>query len=150
MGADPGRRHIVPDPARSDAIALVARWPPGRGRARRGAALALVWLATFALSASVGFAAVISAAVTMVRASRDTPAVTAARLALGDAVSARDRECKTGTGRYCREREASVVDRRQALDTAMQAVQETADPQTAAGRQDCLMDHRRIGPAERE
>jgi hypothetical protein len=76
--------------------------------------------------------------------------VTAARLALGDAVFARDRECKTGTGRYCREREASVVDRRQALDTAMQAVQETADPQTAAGSQDCLMDHRRIGPAERE
>jgi hypothetical protein len=157
MGATPvaGTLFLILGVA-SDAIALVL--PSVAARAwqgkRRGAALAgwLLWLATFvfALSASLGFASVNIADVTMVRASRETPAVTAARLALGDAVSARDRECKTGTGRYCREREASVVDRRQALDTAMQAVQETADPQTAAGRQDCLMDHRRIGPAERE
>jgi len=44
----------------------------------------------------------------------------------------RDAECKGGVGRYCREREASVVDRRQALDAAMRQVEQTADPQTTA------------------
>jgi hypothetical protein len=66
----------------------------------------------------------------MARAARFTPAVTAAETALNDAMTARDRECKGGVGRYCREREQAVVDRRQALDAAMQAVAQTADPQT--------------------
>jgi hypothetical protein len=66
------------------------------------------------------------------RASRVTPAVTAAQTALSDAMTARDRECKGGVGKYCREREQAVVDRRQALDAAMQAVAQTADPQAVA------------------
>ena len=70
--------------------------------------------------------------VTLSRSSWVTPAVTAAQAALSDAMSARDRECKGGVGRFCREREATVVDRRLALDTAMQAVGQTADPQTDA------------------
>jgi len=68
----------------------------------------------------------------MVRASRSTPAVTAAQGALADAMRSRDAECKGGVGRYCREREASVVDRRQALDAAMRQVEQAADPQTTA------------------
>jgi hypothetical protein len=103
---------------------------------RRATALAgwAVWLVTFAfaVTAGIGFASVNITDVTMVRASRVTPAVTMAEAALGDAMQARDRECKGGIGRYCREREASVSDRRQALDLAMASVAGTADPQTQA------------------
>jgi hypothetical protein len=42
----------------------------------------------------------------------------------------RDRECKDGVGKFCREREAVVAERRQTLDTAMTSVGQTADPQT--------------------
>ena len=45
-------------------------------------------------------------------------------------MSARDRECKHGVGKFCREREAAVNKHRQTLDTAMEAVGQTADPQT--------------------
>jgi hypothetical protein len=103
---------------------------------RRGAALAgwLVWILTlaFALSAGIGFASLNISDVTMVRASRETPAVTSAQGGLADAMTARDREYKGGVGRYCRERDATVVGRRQALDLAMQAVAQTADPRTMA------------------
>jgi hypothetical protein len=102
----------------------------------RATALAgwLVWLVTlvFALVSSIGFAATNIADVTMVRASRTTPAVTAASAALADAVSVRDRECAHGLGPFCRQREQAVVDRRQALDAAMQTVAGTADPQALA------------------
>jgi hypothetical protein len=37
-------------------------------------------------------------------------------------MSARDRECKDGMGKFCREREAAVNERRQTLDTAMLAI----------------------------
>jgi hypothetical protein len=37
-----------------------------------------------------------------------------------------------GVGKFCRERETSVAERRQILDTAMAAVGNTADPQTDA------------------
>jgi hypothetical protein len=47
-------------------------------------------------------------------------------------MSARDRECKSGVGKVCREREEAVTDRRRALDTAMHDVEQTADPQTEA------------------
>jgi hypothetical protein len=47
-------------------------------------------------------------------------------------MSARDRECKGGVGKFCREREAAVIERRQALDMTAQAVAQTADPQTDA------------------
>ena len=47
-------------------------------------------------------------------------------------MSARDRECKGGVGKFCREREATVNERRQALDMTAQAVAQTADPQTDA------------------
>jgi hypothetical protein len=122
----------------SDMAALVM--PSVAARAwqarQRGVALAgwMVWLATFvfAITAGIGFASTNIADVTMVRASRISPAVTLARAALNDAMTARDRECKGGVGRHCREREVSVVDRRQALDLAMQAVAQTADPQTMA------------------
>ena len=93
-----------------------------------------IWVATFvfAVTAGVGFASVNIADVTLSRASRVTPAVTAAQAALSDAMTARDRECKGGIGKFCREREAAVNERRQALDTTAQAVAQTADPQTDA------------------
>src|SRR3977135_4497551 len=61
------------------------------------------------------------------------PRITAIReAALFGAMSSRDRECKGGVGKFCRERELAVNERREALDTAMQAVGQTADPQTDA------------------
>jgi hypothetical protein len=93
-----------------------------------------VWAVTFlfAVTAGIGFASVNIADVTLARASRVTPAVTAAETLLSDAMTARDRECHGGVGKFCREREAAVAERRQALDSAMQAVERTADPQTQA------------------
>lgn len=93
-----------------------------------------VWAMTFAfaVTAGIGFASVNITDVTASRASRITPAVTAAQIALSDAMTARDRECKGGVGKFCREREAAVTDRRQALDVAMHQVEQTADPQTEA------------------
>ncbi len=103
---------------------------------RRGSAMAgwTAWVLTFAfaVTAGIGFASVNIADVTASRASRVTPAVTAAQTALADAMAARDRECKGGVGKFCREREAAVNDRRQALDAATKAVGQTADPQTEA------------------
>jgi hypothetical protein len=93
-----------------------------------------VWAMTFvfAVTAGIGFASVNITDVTAARAARVTPAVTAARSALSDAMSARDRECVNGVGKFCREREAAVAGRRQILDTAMASVGQTADPQTDA------------------
>jgi hypothetical protein len=93
-----------------------------------------VWVLTFvfAVTAGIGFASTNITDVTLARASRVTPAVAVAQAALSDAMSARDRECKGGVGKFCRERELAVNERRQALDTAMQAVGQTADPQTDA------------------
>ena len=105
-------------------------------KSQRGTALAgwLLWLATFAfaVTAGIGFASVNISDVTSLRASRVTPAVTTAQAALSDAVTARDRECKGGVGKFCREREHIVNERRQVLDTAMRSVEQTADPQTEA------------------
>jgi hypothetical protein len=70
--------------------------------------------------------------VTLARASRITAAVQAAQAALADAMAARDRECKGGVGKFCREREAAVNERRQSLDMAMLSVGQSADPQTDA------------------
>jgi hypothetical protein len=94
----------------------------------------VVWLMTFvfAVTAGIGFASTNISDVTLARASRVTPAVTSAQSQLADAMAARDRECKGGVGKFCREREAEVVERRQALDAAMTAVGQTADPQTEA------------------
>lgn len=106
------------------------------GAARRATALVAwtVWLMTFvfAVTAGLGFASMNIADVTLVRASRPTPAVTVAQAALADAMAARDRECKGGVGKFCREREAAVAQRQQALDVAMRSVEQTADPQTDA------------------
>jgi hypothetical protein len=44
----------------------------------------------------------IGADVTLSRASRVTPAVATAKAALDYAMSARDRECKGGVGKFCR------------------------------------------------
>jgi len=100
----------------------------------RATALAgwVVWLMTFifAVTASIGFASVNIADVTMARLGRVTPAVTTAQAALADAMTARDRECKGGIGKFCREREAAVTERRQAVAVAMRSVEQTADPQT--------------------
>ena len=94
-----------------------------------------VWAMTFifAVTAGIGFASVNIADVSMSRASRVTPAVQSAQAALNDAMASRDRECKGGVGKFCREREAAVNERRQALDTAVHSVEKTADPQTDAG-----------------
>jgi hypothetical protein len=93
-----------------------------------------VWLMTFvfAMTAGIGFASTNISDVTLARASRVTPSVMTAQSALMDAMAARDRECKGGIGKFCREREAAVAERRQILDSAMTSVGQTADPQTDA------------------
>jgi len=93
-----------------------------------------VWAMTFvfAVTAGIGFASVNITDVTAARSARVTPAVAAAQSALSDAMSARDRECGNGVGKFCREREAAVVARRQILDAAVTSVGQTADPQTDA------------------
>ena len=93
-----------------------------------------VWLMTFifAVTAGIGFASTNISDVTLTRASRVTPAVAMAQAALSDAMAARDHECKSGVGKFCREREAAVAERRQILDTAMSSVEQSADPQTNA------------------
>ena len=92
------------------------------------------WAMTFvfAVTAGIGFASLNIADSTIIRASRVTPAVASAQAALNDAMAARDRECRNGVGRFCREREATVNERRQALDAAMKSVEQSADPQTEA------------------
>jgi hypothetical protein len=93
-----------------------------------------VWLMTFvfAVTSGIGFASTNIADMTLARASRVTPAVMTAQSALADAMAARDRECRGGVGKFCREREAAVAERRQILDSAMTSVGQTADPQTDA------------------
>ena len=93
-----------------------------------------VWLMTFAFAviAGIGFASTNISDVTLARASRVTQAVATAQAALTDAMAARDRECKGGVGKFCREREAVVAERRQIVDSAIGSVGQTADPQTAA------------------
>lgn len=122
----------------ADAVALAmpscaaALWITGQ---RMTAALGWgVWLLTFAFAviASIGFAAVNISDVTQTRSSRVTPAVTAAQTALNDAMAARDRECRGGVGKFCRERETAVNDRRQALDLVTGTLTKAADPQTEA------------------
>ena len=122
----------------ADVVALVmpscvaALWQAGQ----RATALAGwgMWLMTFifAVMAGIGFASVNIADVTQARAARVTPAVQTAQAALSDAMASRDRECRGGVGKFCREREATVADRRQVLDVAMRSVGQTADPQTDA------------------
>jgi hypothetical protein len=103
---------------------------------QRAAALVgwVVWFVTFmfAVTAGVGFASSNIADVTLVRASRVTPAITSDQAMLTDAMTARDRECKGGVGKFCREREALVAERRQLLNGAMTSVHQAADPQTDA------------------
>jgi hypothetical protein len=93
-----------------------------------------VWLMTFvfAVTAGIGFASTNISDVTIARASRVTPAIASAQGALNDAMTARDRECKSGVGKFCREREAAVVERRQVLDTAVASVGQSADAQSDA------------------
>jgi hypothetical protein len=93
-----------------------------------------IWLMTFvfAVTAGIGFASTNISDVAIARAARVTPAITNAQAALTDAMAARDRECKGGVGKFCREREAAVAERRQVVDSAMTAVGQTADPQSDA------------------
>jgi hypothetical protein len=102
----------------------------------------------FAICGSIGFASTSISDVTTLRSSRVTPAVTVAQTALADAMAARDRECHGGVGRFCRQREDAVTERRQALDAALQSVVQTADPQTdAAIRLVAWVSHGAIKPA---
>jgi hypothetical protein len=88
--------------------------PPGDcSHGPRGVAMTFV----FAVIAGIGFVSVNISDVTLARASRVTPAAETARGALADAVTSRDWECKGGFGRFCRQREATVTDRRQVLDS---------------------------------
>jgi hypothetical protein len=93
-----------------------------------------VWLVTFifAVTASIGFASTNISDVSLARASRGTPAIRSAQVALADAMAARDRECKGGVGKFCCEREAAVAEQRQILDSTMRSVGQAADPQTDA------------------
>src|SRR5262245_54096802 len=86
----------------------------------------------FTTTAGIGFASVNISDVTLSRASRVTPAVTVAQVALDDAKAARDRECKSGTGKFCRERETAVTERQAALNAALASVEQRADPQIEA------------------
>ena len=122
----------------ADLVALVmptcaARLWQGRHRATALAGWA-VWAMTFvfALTAGIGFASTNISEVVFARASRSTPAIEAAYASLADATSARDRECKGGVGKFCREREAAVAERRHIVDMATQSVARIADPQTEA------------------
>jgi len=94
----------------------------------------VVWFVTFvfAVTAGIGFASTNISDVTLARASRVTPAITSTQAMLSDAMAARDRECKDGIGKFCREREALVAERRQLFDAAMTSVGQVADPQTDA------------------
>jgi hypothetical protein len=122
----------------SDLVALAV--PPTAiqlWQARRRATAAVAWLVwsmtfVFAVTSGIGFASVNIADVTLTRASRVTPAVTIAQDALRDAVASRNRECASGVGRFCREREQAVTDRQRALDSALNSVEHAADPQTDA------------------
>ncbi|KRQ07488.1 hypothetical protein [Bradyrhizobium manausense] len=108
------------------------QWQAGN---RTTAAVAWVlWLMpfAFAVTAGIGFASVNISDVTLQRASRVTPAIEAARNELRDAVTSRDRECAGGVGKFCRQREDAVTERRRQLDEAMRSVEQTADPQTEA------------------
>jgi hypothetical protein len=92
----------------------------------------LIWAIAFVfvMTAGVGFASLNVTDMAMSRAARVTPVVETARAALTDAMAARDRECAGGVGKNCRLREEAVVERRRALDAAMQTVAQAADPQT--------------------
>ena len=122
----------------ADLIALVIPSCAARLWQAQQRAIALagwaMWTMTFvfAVTASIGFASTNIADVTLARASRSTPAVQAAQAALADAMAARDRECRGGVGKFCREREAAVYERRQVLDATTQSVEKAADPQTDA------------------
>lgn len=124
----------------ADAMALAiphtaaSHWQASR-RTRAAAGWA-VWIVVtfFTFYAGIGFASVNISDVTASRASRVTPAVTASQLALDDAKAARDRECKGGVGKNCREREAVVVERQAAFNAAMASVEQAADPQVEAAR----------------
>ncbi|MCK1744467.1 hypothetical protein IVA80_27545 [Bradyrhizobium sp. 139] len=121
----------------ADLIALVMpSCAAGLWHARRLSSLVgwVLWLVTFvfAVTAGLGFASTNISDVTLARSSRVTPAVTAAQASLSDAVSARDRECRGGVGKFCRDREAVVLDRRRVLDAAMAAVEQMGDPQADA------------------
>lgn len=107
-------------------------WQAGR-RATAATAWA-IWsiVSVFALTGGIGFASANIADMTLARASRITPAVTAARAALKDAVTARDRECASGEGRICRARDQVVTECHRALEAAMSSVEHAADPQTDA------------------
>ena len=125
----------------ADLVALVMPSCAARLWQARQRAISLVgwvvWAMTFvfAVTAGIGFASVNIADVTLSRASRITPAVHWAQEALADAMAARDRECKGGVGKFCREREAEVAERRHALDAGMSAVAATADPQTTCTKE---------------
>ena len=122
----------------ADLIALVVPSCAARLWQARQRAISLagwgVWAMTFvfAVTAGIGFASTNITDVMLARASRTTPAVQTAQAALADAMAARDRECKGGIGKFCREREAAVNERRQALDATMELIKEAADPQTDA------------------
>jgi hypothetical protein len=122
----------------NDVVALTVPAAAARlwlARQRVTAAVAwLVWSASFvfALISGLGFASVNIADTTLARASRVTPAVSIAQNALRDAVTSRDRECAGGVGRFCREREQTVIERQRALDAAVGSVERAVDPQTEA------------------
>jgi hypothetical protein len=109
----------------------------GRWQARqRVTALAgwAVWLLTFvfAVTAAIGFASLNISDVTASRSSRVTPAIVTAQAVLADAMASRDRECRGGVGKFCREREAAANVSRENLTAALRSVEQTADPQATA------------------
>jgi hypothetical protein len=105
-------------------------------RGERGSAVTgwFAWATVFAfaLLSGLGFASTSITDVTLSRASRVTPAVTQAQVALTDAMKSRDAECHGGVGKFCRTREDAVQSARAGLEAAMGSVATSADPQTQA------------------
>jgi len=117
---------------RNETMSSETKWVMCRRRPRCERRASVGYSDLPALTAGIGFDSTNVSDVTLARASRVTPAVTAAQAGLSDAMAARDRECRGGVGKFCREREAAVVERRRALDAGVGAVEQAADPQADA------------------
>ncbi|OKO79813.1 hypothetical protein [Bradyrhizobium sp. AS23.2] len=93
----------------------------------------IVWLVAFVyvVLAGIGFASDNLANVKLERASIARN-VTRAEEALRDAEASRERECRSGAGRFCREREQDERDRRRERNAAVSSAENSADPQTEA------------------
>lgn len=105
-----------------------------RARRRTAASVSwMVWLIAFVyvVQAGIGYASDNLAKVKLERASL-ARTVTRAEEALRAAEASRVRECRSGAGRFCHEREKDERDRRLEYNDAASLAESSADPQTEA------------------